>query len=139
MRIALFLSAALLSTASSAASSAVEGRWVNPKRSVVMIIAPCGVDLMCGTVAWASDQAKADARKGTDALVGAQLLSDLAPKAPGQWQGKLFIPDKNMWVTARIILGSDDRLKVTGCAILCMSQHWTRLIEPAPTNYAKGR
>ena len=42
--------------------------------------------------------------KATDQLIGTQLLTGLQEKKPGRWQGKLFIPDKNMRVTAKIQL-----------------------------------
>ena len=54
--------------------AAIDGRWVNPEGSVIIAIAPCG-EAHCGTVTWASDKAKADARQGTDKLVGTQLLA----------------------------------------------------------------
>ena len=117
--------------AQAAAAPSLEGRWVNPKRSVIIVIAPCAARL-CGTVEWASDQAKAEARKGTEQLVGSQLLTDLAPTANGRWQGKLFIPDKKMRVTAKLQLMGADQLKVSGCALgkaLCKSQLWTRSAE----------
>ena len=89
---------------------------------------------MCGTVAWASDRAKKDAAKATDQLIGTQLLTGLQEKKPGRWQGKLFIPDKNMRVTAKIQLVSAQQLKVSGCAakVLCSSQIWNRFDQPLP-------
>ena len=110
---------------------AIDGRWTNPKRSVTMVIAPCGQSL-CGTVEWASEEARADARKGTDELVGSQLLTDLRPRDGGRWQGKLFVPDKKMRVTAKLELVSAGQLKVSGCALgksLCRTQYWTRAEE----------
>lgn len=125
----------LLALAAQAASEpAIEGRWSNPKRSVIMVIAPCAARL-CGTVEWASDKAKSDARKGTAQLVGSQLLTELQPKEAGRWQGKLFVPDKKMRVTAKLQLIGADQLKVSGCALgksLCKTQLWTRTDGPAP-------
>ncbi len=105
-----------------------EGRWVNPARSVVMVIRPCG-EMLCGTVEWASEKAKADALKGTGELIGAELLSRVKKRPDGRWQGRLFVPDVNKRVHAKIELLDDQRLKVSGCAlgrILCKSQVWTR-------------
>lgn len=114
--------------AQAAAAPAIEGRWANPKRSVIIVIAPCATGL-CGTVEWASEKAQADARKGIDQLVGSQLLTELQPRRPGRWQGKLFVPDKKMRVTAKLELIGADQLEVAGCALgksLCKSQLWTR-------------
>lgn len=107
----------------------IKGRWINPAESVVIAVAPCG-EHQCGTVEWASDEAREDARKGTDQLVGEQLLSKVRPTSDGRWQGRLFVPDVNRHVHAKIELIDSNRLKVSGCAIgksLCKSQVWSRL------------
>jgi uncharacterized protein (DUF2147 family) len=65
------------------------------------------------------------------------LLTALEEKKEGHWQGRLFIPDKNMRVTAKIELAGPDQLKVSGCAAgkaLCRSALWNRTDKPeAPT------
>lgn len=132
MAIALIL-AMLASQASPPAS--IEGRWKSPGGNSIIEIAPCGSS-ECGTVVWASDKAKQDARKTTDQLVGMQLLTNLVQKAKG-WQGKLFIPDKNMRATAKIELVSPQQLKVSGCAAgkaLCKSALWARADGPLPSS-----
>jgi uncharacterized protein (DUF2147 family) len=119
----------LLLAAQSADTSTIKGRWSNPAQSVIMVIAPCG-QALCGTVEWASDAAKADARKGTAELIGSQLLTGLTAKPNGRFQGKLFVPDKKMRVSAKIELIAPDELKVSGCALgksLCKSQRWSRV------------
>ena len=116
------------------AQSPIEGRWRSPGGNSIIDVAPCGATL-CGTVAWASEKAKHDTRKVTDQLVGTQLLTNLIEKPPGRWQGKLFIPDKNLRVTAKIQLVGPRQLKVSGCAAgksLCKSALWTRLDGPLP-------
>ena len=117
----------LLLVSSPLAAAEIEGRWRSPGGNSIIEIAPCGSDL-CGTVAWASDKAKKDAAKATDQLIGTQLLTGLQEKKPGRWQGKLFIPDKNMRVSAKIQLASPTQLKVSGCAakVICSSQLWNK-------------
>ena len=86
---------------------------------------------MCGTVSWASAKAQQDARKGTDRLVGTPLLTNLQPRGPG-WRGKLFVPDQNMRVAARLQLVGE-QLKVSAARWakrLCKSQLWTRADAP---------
>jgi uncharacterized protein (DUF2147 family) len=111
----------------------IEGRWRSPGGNSIIDIAPCGDDL-CGTVAWASEKAKADARKAADPLVGTQLLTGLRERKAGRWQGSIFIPDRNMRATARLQLVGPDQLKVSGCAmrILCSTQIWSRYDQPLP-------
>lgn len=108
----------------------IEGRWINPDRSVIVDIAQCETAL-CGTVQWATDQAQQDARKGTPALIGTQILTDLQQDGP-LWKGKLFVPDQNLGAEAKI--ESDGvQLKVSGCKIgICKSQLWTRADGPLP-------
>jgi uncharacterized protein (DUF2147 family) len=43
------------------------------------------------------------------------------------WEGKLFVPDRNLHVEAKIQSESANELKVSGCEIgICKSQLWTR-------------
>lgn len=110
-------------------AAGIEGRWRSPGGNSIIDIAPCGAEL-CGTVAWASDKAKEDARKGgTPELIGAQLLTGLKEKSAGRWSGKLFIPDINKRSNAKLELNGAGQLKVSGCLIgkmLCKSQIWSR-------------
>jgi len=128
------ISAVLLALAAQAAPQAsIEGRWRSPGGNSIIGLAPCGSTL-CGTVIWASAKGKQDARKATDQLIGTQILSNLQQNGDG-WQGRLFIPDKNMRVTAKLRLTSDGQLKVAGCALgksLCKSAVWTRADGPLP-------
>jgi uncharacterized protein (DUF2147 family) len=114
-------------------AESIEGRWRSPGGNSIIEIAPCGSE-WCGTVAWASERAKADARKATDELVGTQLLTGLQEKKQGRWQGTIFIPDRNMRATAKLQLLSADQLKVSGCVarVLCSSQVWSRYDQPLP-------
>jgi uncharacterized protein (DUF2147 family) len=124
----------LLAHAQSSAPSELEGLWKNPSGSVIIGIRSCGT-LLCGTVRWASAKAKADAAKGTEQLVGAELLSKVKPTDTNRWAGKLFVPDQKMRVNAKLEMLNYDQLRVTGCAIgksLCKSQLWTRTAGPLP-------
>ena len=118
----------LLLAAQAGAAGSIEGRWRSPGGNSIISIAPCGGSL-CGTVDWASDRAKKDASKTTAQLVGTQLLTGLTQGKDGRWQGRLFIPDKNIRVRAKIQLMSPQQLKVSGCLAgksLCRSAVWTR-------------
>ena len=122
--------------AQAAAPAAIEGLWRSPGGNSVIAIASCGA-AWCGTVAWASEQAKKDASKATAQLVGTQLLTGLKQDKNGRWIGRLFIPDRNMRVTAKIERISDAQLKVSGCAAgraLCKSQLWTKATDVPQAN-----
>lgn len=108
----------------------VQGEWRNPQGSVIVSIAPCG-EALCGVVQWASERAKADARRGgTEQLVGVEVLSQFTAKAPARWRGRLFVPDLNKRPKAEMRLLGPDQLKVTVCGaggLICKSQLWTRV------------
>ena len=134
---AIFSTIALLAlTAAQAPQPSIEGHWRSPGGNSIIVIGPCGGSL-CGTVEWASEKAKQDSRKTVAQLVGAQLLTGLRQDKKGNWQGKLFIPDKNMRVTAKLQLLSQAQLKVSGCLVgksLCKSNLWSRTDEPLPSS-----
>lgn len=112
----------------------IDGRWINPDKSVIIQIAPCG-DKRCGTVEWASAQAQADAHKNAPKLIGASLLTDLEPRSANQWRGRLFVPDRNIHAAAKITVLGPDQIRVAGCAlggILCDSQLWTKTSATSP-------
>jgi uncharacterized protein (DUF2147 family) len=123
----MFATLALIAAATAHAGSppSVEGRWINPGRSVIIDIAPCA-EALCGTVQWATPQAQQDAAAGTPHLIGTQLLTDL--KLVGDiWEGKLFVPDRKLHVEAKIQPEGAQQLKVSGCEIgICKSQVWSR-------------
>ena len=126
---------AIATAASPAAAASIEGKWRSPGGNSIIEIAPCGGTL-CGTVAWASAKAKKDSSKVTSQLVGTQLLTNLQQNGD-RWLGKLFIPDKNMRVTAKIQLVDSGQLKVSGCAAgrsLCKSSLWSRVDGPLPAS-----
>ena len=136
MLIVLAFVALVQAAAQDSAQPAILGQWRSPGGNSIIAIAPCG-DSLCGTVAWASDKAKQAARKTTPQLVGTQLLTGLEQKTAGRWQGRLFIPDKNMRATAKIELVNTAQLKVSGCLAgkaLCKSELWTRTTDPLPAN-----
>ena len=125
---------ALLLAFQAAAAAPIEGRWRSPGGNSIIDVAKCG-EGWCGTVAWASAKAKKDAAKSTSQLVGTQLLTDVVQASVGRWNGRLFIPDKKMRVTAKIEMAPAGQLKVSGCLAgksLCKSQLWTPVEGPLP-------
>ena len=128
----MLIGLAIAIAAQSANPASIEGTWRSPGGNSIIAIADCG-DSLCGTVAWASAKAQKDSAKTTSQLVGTQLLTGLKQDKKGRWHGKLFIPDKNMRVGAKIERVSDDQLKVAGCALgICKSALWNRLDGPLP-------
>ncbi len=120
----------LVSLASAAHAAPIEGRWKNPKDSVIVEVAPCG-RAYCGEVAWASTKAKADARKGGTAnLIGTRLMSGFTPDGNGGFKGKVLLPKRGIHATGTIRHAGNNVLLVKGCAVaglICKEQRWTRV------------
>jgi uncharacterized protein (DUF2147 family) len=128
--------ALIAALAAQATAPSIDGIWRSPGGNTIIKIAPCGAT-PCGTVAWASDQAKKDSAKTTSQLVGTPLLTNLQQRNDGSWLGKLFIPDKNMRVTAKIQRIDASQLKVSGCAAgkaLCRAAVWTAFAAALPAD-----
>jgi len=107
------------------------GTWENPSKSVRLRVERCG-ERVCGAVVFATDQAKADARRGgTDPLIGVQLFEEFAANGPRSWRGRVFVPDMNRRVTGTATLVDETSVRLRGCAvggIVCRTQVWTRVV-----------
>ena len=122
---------AATTAAAQPAHPAVEGYWKNPIGSAIIEVAPCG-RVLCGKVVWASERGKREVAGTTRHIVGTTVLTDVRAEN-GRWAGRLFIPDDNIHVAARLQLIGPRHLKLTGCAIaglICRSQVWTRADQP---------
>ena len=115
---------------SGAAALPAASGWRNPKDSVRIRFSPCGQDRMCGIVTWASDKAKADARRGgTDQLVGTNLFRNFKRVAPGEYKGHVFVPDMNRTFSGHMEIKGDSMIG-KGCVLaglICKQQVWTRI------------
>jgi uncharacterized protein (DUF2147 family) len=106
------------------AQAALEGRWANPKHSVIVSVAKCG-DGYCGTVSWASpDNREKGVKPGT------RVLSDLKPLGDGTYRGRALEPKRNISGSALVHQDGPNVMVVKGCAVLglfCKEQRWTRV------------
>jgi uncharacterized protein (DUF2147 family) len=105
------------------------GTWRNPSGSVRIRASRCG-NVVCGTIVFANDKAKADAKRGgTDPLIGTQLFEEFTARGPNQWRGRVFVPDLNRRVTGTATLETPNTIRVEGCAakVICRNQVWTRV------------
>jgi len=116
--------AVALGAPSPAVAQAIEGKWANPKRSVIVHVARCG-EAYCGTVSWASAKNR---EKGAEP--GTRVLSDLRPAGEGVYKGKAYEPKRNIRGSATVRQIGPDTMVVRGCAVLgmfCSEQRWTRI------------
>ncbi|MET4898827.1 DUF2147 domain-containing protein [Sphingomonadaceae bacterium jetA1] len=126
---------AAFGAATMADARAPAGTWANPSNSVQVRFGPCDrrqdADLMCGTVVWANEKAKADAaRGGSSTLVGTRLFTDFEELETGRWAGTVFIPDIGREVKGTITQVDARTLVGEGCLLGrlgCREQRWHRV------------
>jgi len=122
-KIALVAVAATVPVMASA-EAALEGRWANPHRSVIVNVTRCG-DAYCGTVGWANAKNR---EKGVAA--GARVLSDLKPLGGGVYKGRAYEPKRGISGSATVRQVGPNAMVVKGCAVMglfCKEQRWTRV------------
>ena len=120
---ALVLLAATVPVGASA-QAALEGKWANPKHSVIVSVARCG-DAYCGTVSWASPK-----NKDKGVTPGTRVLTDLKPLGDGSYRGRALEPKRNLSGSAIVRQNGPNIMIVKGCAVLgllCKEQRWTRV------------
>ena len=130
-RILLSIAAAAvaLGTPTLASAQALEGKWTNPKRSVIVNVARCG-NAYCGTVSWATEKTRDKVAENGRKLVGTRILSDLRPAGDGLYKGRAFEPKRNIRGSATVRQVGPNVMVVKGCAVLgalCKEQRWTRV------------
>lgn len=122
--LSIALAAVTLGASAPANAQALEGKWANAKRSVIVHVAKCG-EAYCGTVSWASAKNR---QKGAEP--GTRVLSDLRPAGGGIYKGKAFEPKRNIHGSATVRQLGPDTMVVKGCAVIglfCSEQRWTRV------------
>jgi uncharacterized protein (DUF2147 family) len=116
--------AVTLGASGPANAQALEGKWANAKRSVIVHVARCG-DAYCGTVSWASAKNR---QKGAEP--GTRVLSELRPTGGGIYKGKAYEPKRNIHGSATVRQVGPDTMVVKGFAVIglfCSEQRWTRV------------
>jgi uncharacterized protein (DUF2147 family) len=109
---------------SASAQATLEGRWANPKHSVIVNVSRCG-EAYCGTVSWASARNR---ERGT--TPGTRVLSDLRPTGDGAYRGSAFEPKRDIHGSATVRQVGPNVMVVKGCAVMglfCKEQRWTRV------------
>jgi uncharacterized protein (DUF2147 family) len=130
-RILLSIAAAAvaLGAPASASAQALDGKWTNPKRNVIVNVARCG-SAYCGTVSWASEKTREKVAQNGRKLLGTRILSDLRPAGDGVYKGRAFEPKRNIRGSAIVRQVGPNVMVVKGCAVmgvLCKEQRWTRV------------
>jgi uncharacterized protein (DUF2147 family) len=115
---------AALSVSATAAAPSLEGRWKNPKGSVIVAVERCG-NAYCGTVSWAS---ASNREKGV--APGTRVLTDLRPQGNGVYKGRAYEPKRSIGGSATVHQVGPNVMVVKGCAVaglICKEQRWFRV------------
>ena len=115
--------------AAPASAQSLEGRWANPKRSVIVRVDRCG-DAYCGTVSWASEHNRERVAEKGRQIVGTRILTGLKPAGGGIYKGQAYEPKRNIRGSATVRQLGPNVMVVKGCAVLgllCREQRWTRV------------
>jgi Delta7-sterol 5-desaturase len=129
----------LMAIRPAAAEDSALGRWLTPGASAVVELAPCADgSTLCGTIRWLWDATDDKGRprldsQNTDAsqrarpLLGLAILSGLAPKHGGGWQGRIYNPEDGQTYRATVSRRGADTLVVEGCVLfVCQKQVWRK-------------
>jgi uncharacterized protein (DUF2147 family) len=113
-----------LAVPAGATAQTLEGKWANPKRSVIVRVDKCG-NAWCGNVSWANQH-----NRDKGMTPGTRVLSNLRPVGDGIYKGSAFDPKRDMSGSATVRQVGPDVMMVKGCALLnlvCKEQRWTRV------------
>ena len=116
--------AVALGASAPAYAQALEGKWANPKKSVIVNVARCG-DAYCGTVSWATAKNR---EKGAEP--GTQVLTGLRHQGGGVYKGRAYEPKREIRGSATVRQVGPNTMVVKGCAVVglfCKEQRWTRI------------
>lgn len=127
MILPMLLSVALAAPISHPAD--MTGLWRNASNSVHIRTDRCG-RAMCGTIVWASAEARQDAaRGGPDRLIGTRIFDQFEPDGD-EWVGDVYVPDLDQSFSGTLRLEGRDTLVGRGCLFGnfgCREQRWTRM------------
>lgn len=121
---AALVALAFAAPATASGQATLEGKWANPKRSVIVHVAPCG-NALCGIISWASAHNR---ERGT--TPGTRVLTDLRSIGDGTYKGNAYDPKHEVSGTALVRQDGPNVMIVKGCAvwgIVCKEQRWTRV------------
>ena len=130
------------------------GTWLTEDGRAKVRIEKCGADHaeICGNVVWLkeplddnghpkTDEKNPDPAKRSRSTLGMPLFVELKPDDEQVYSGEIYNAEngKNYDVTFKVDKAND--IKVKGCvlAVLCGSQHWSRVADLPSTVVAQGK
>jgi uncharacterized protein (DUF2147 family) len=116
MRKLVMVVAALGLGAGMASAEPLLGRWLTAKddngHSGMVEVAPCG-NKLCGKLIKSYDETGKEMQSDN---IGRNIISETVPVGGGQYEGKVYSPDRDKTYKSKLEL-QGDRLKVSGCVL----------------------
>ena len=116
MRKLVMMSAALSLMGGMAMAEPLLGTWQTAKddngNSGLIEVKPCG-NALCGELVKSFD---ADGQEIASDNIGRNIISETVPVGDGQYEGKVYAPDRDKTYSSKLEL-QGDRLKVSGCVM----------------------
>lgn len=105
------------------------GVWLREKTGWLVEFSMCG-DKLCGEVIAGEGVDK----KTGESVVGTKMLYDLKKVGPNRWKGKMYNPGDGGTYAGKVIVRSDNEIKMAGCmmGVMCRSEIWPRAEKPEP-------
>ena len=116
MRKLVMISAALSLMGGMAMAEPLLGTWQTAKddngHSGLIEVKPCG-NALCGELVKSFD---ANGQEMASDNIGRNIISETVPVGDGQYEGKVYAPDRDKTYNSKLEL-QGDRLKVSGCVM----------------------
>lgn len=116
MRKLVMMSAALSLMGGVAMAEPLLGTWQTAKddngNSGLIEVKPCG-NALCGELVKSFD---ANGQETASDNLGRNIISETVPVGDGQYEGKVYAPDRDKTYSSKLEL-QGDRLKVSGCVM----------------------
>jgi uncharacterized protein (DUF2147 family) len=132
MRKVLLALIGLAGLATQAQAADARGVWFVEGKTGTVRVEACGPRTMCGFIASTQyagkDENNPDPAKRDRSIVGVQILLAMKQTEPNRWDGEIYNPENGKIYTGRIILKSENELRIEGCVLgfLCGGQNWER-------------
>lgn len=123
------------------------GTWLVEDGRAKIKIEKCGADQqeICGNIVWLKDPLDEKGHQRTDLknpdpakrsrpTLGMPLFVDLKPDEDQIYEGQIYNAENGKEYDVTLHVDKPQDLRVKGCvlAVLCGSQHWTRIADVAP-------
>jgi len=116
MRKLMTMTAALSLLGGMAMAEPLLGTWQTAKddngHSGLIEVKPCG-NALCGKLVKSFD---ANGQEMASDNIGRNIISETVPVGGGEYEGKIYSPDRDKTYTSKLVL-QGDRLSVSGCVL----------------------